>query len=336
MLTTALTGLFGLLAICGLPRLSPPAVQLEDVRPGHAGPLLPVHRGGRPEVRSGRDPRLPGRTQPAVGRGGAGMTSLGKQQNEARTLDAVRAGAVRFWLARAAGRRWPSSRTTGRYEPTDFFADGRSNRPLERGVIHRGAVPRSRSARHRPDAARSGPRSTRSPRRRRIHRSRRSIRSRRRSRSTTRPGRSRSARRATTRELPTRRRFTSTSSRSPITADDLKRGQERFTIYCAVCHGPLGQRPGEDLGTRLPDADLVPHRRRSDRHEVDMSQTDDRRSAISRGYALWGHRDSAPRRAGRLLLRGHHQGVTAGCPATPRRFRRTTGGGSSPTSGFCN
>ena len=41
------------------------------------------------------------------------------------------------------------------------------------------------------------------------------------------------------------RRCTSRSSRSQITKDDLKRGQERFTIYCAVCHGPLGNGQGK-------------------------------------------------------------------------------------------
>ena len=30
-----------------------------------------------------------------------------------------------------------------------------------------------------------------------------------------------------------------------ITDDDLRRGQERFTIYCAVCHGPLGNGEGK-------------------------------------------------------------------------------------------
>jgi mono/diheme cytochrome c family protein len=30
----------------------------------------------------------------------------------------------------------------------------------------------------------------------------------------------------------------------PITATDLDRGQERFNIYCAVCHGPLGDGGG--------------------------------------------------------------------------------------------
>jgi mono/diheme cytochrome c family protein len=30
-----------------------------------------------------------------------------------------------------------------------------------------------------------------------------------------------------------------------MTKDDLKRGQERFTIYCAVCHGPLGNGEGK-------------------------------------------------------------------------------------------
>jgi mono/diheme cytochrome c family protein len=30
----------------------------------------------------------------------------------------------------------------------------------------------------------------------------------------------------------------------PITAEDLDRGQQRFNIYCAVCHGPLGDGGG--------------------------------------------------------------------------------------------
>ena len=30
-----------------------------------------------------------------------------------------------------------------------------------------------------------------------------------------------------------------------ITHDDLRRGQERYTVYCAVCHGPLGNGQGK-------------------------------------------------------------------------------------------
>ena len=59
VLTTALTGLFGLIATLRVAALQPPAVQLEGIRSGQPRSILPVHRGDRPEVRRGRDPRLP-------------------------------------------------------------------------------------------------------------------------------------------------------------------------------------------------------------------------------------------------------------------------------------
>ena len=85
VLTTALTGLFGLIAICGLPRYNHPLFNSKAFDRASARPLLPVHRGDRPEVRPGRDARLPQRTAPPVGRGGAGMTALELQQRKRKS-----------------------------------------------------------------------------------------------------------------------------------------------------------------------------------------------------------------------------------------------------------
>src|SRR6185295_17367946 len=56
--------------------ISPPVVQLEELRPGFSRSFLPLYRGDRSEVRPCRDACVPQRTAPPVGRGGAGMTPL--------------------------------------------------------------------------------------------------------------------------------------------------------------------------------------------------------------------------------------------------------------------
>src|SRR5260370_19616159 len=38
-----------------------------------------------------------------------------------------------------------------------------------------------------------------------------------------------------------------------ITEEGLKRGQARYTIFCAVCHGPLGNGNGRILESRYPN-----------------------------------------------------------------------------------
>jgi mono/diheme cytochrome c family protein len=121
------------------------------------------------------------------------------------------------------------------YEPTESFEDGRSNRPLERGVIHRGQHIEV-------DPLVTG---------------------------LTREEWARAYALGTTPKLdlgeqakPENReiaigspRFDPRVAGQPkvyvdefpfeITKDDMKRGQDRFTIYCAVCHGPLGNGEGK-------------------------------------------------------------------------------------------
>lgn len=70
-----------------------------------------------------------------------------------------------------------------------------------------------------------------------------------------------------------------------MTRDDLRRGQERFTIYCAVCHGPLGNGQGKiwERGYLTPTSF---HTARVSEEEVEMKGP--QRLGFSRGYLIWG------------------------------------------------
>jgi mono/diheme cytochrome c family protein len=74
-----------------------------------------------------------------------------------------------------------------------------------------------------------------------------------------------------------------------ITATDMKRGQERFTIYCAVCHGPLGNGQGKiwERGYLTPTSF---HTTMVGEHEIDAKNPPSVPLGYSRGYALWGIR----------------------------------------------
>jgi mono/diheme cytochrome c family protein len=124
------------------------------------------------------------------------------------------------------------------YEPTEFFEDGRSNRPLERGVVHRGQYLDSdplvtgltqeewgrfwaRGDRKAPDpAAPNAPEDRQTsygaPR------------------FDPRPGQPNSGPQVFVTEFP-----------FEITARDLAVGGQRFTQFCAMCHGPLGDGKGK-------------------------------------------------------------------------------------------
>jgi mono/diheme cytochrome c family protein len=74
-----------------------------------------------------------------------------------------------------------------------------------------------------------------------------------------------------------------------ITAAHLKRGQERFTIYCAVCHGPLGNGQGKiwERGYLTPTSfhtTMVGENEKKLDHPIDLPL------GFSRGYSLWGIR----------------------------------------------
>jgi len=162
------------------------------------------------------------------------------------------------------------------YEPTESFEDGRSNRPLERGVINRGqhlevdplvtgltleewgrAFALQTNAKvdlgaptpiENRDIAVGAPRfDPRKPGEPQVY----------------------------VNEFP-----------FEITHDDLRRGQERYTIYCAPCHGPLGNGQGKifERGYLTPTSF---HTQKVADDEVDMSQKKPP-LGYSRGYFLWG------------------------------------------------
>lgn len=69
-----------------------------------------------------------------------------------------------------------------------------------------------------------------------------------------------------------------------ITHDDLRRGQDRYTVFCAVCHGPLGNGQGKiwERGYLNPTSF----------HTTKVSPTEvtvinPQGLGISRGYSLW-------------------------------------------------
>jgi mono/diheme cytochrome c family protein len=77
-----------------------------------------------------------------------------------------------------------------------------------------------------------------------------------------------------------------------ITQADLKRGQERYTIYCAPCHGPRGNGQGKiwERGYLHPTSF---HTAKVDTSEATVSNPQG--LGISRGYSLWlGKPDDKP------------------------------------------
>lgn len=74
-----------------------------------------------------------------------------------------------------------------------------------------------------------------------------------------------------------------------IEESDLRRGKERYTIYCAVCHGPLGNGQGKiwERGYLVPTSF---HTARVDASELDLSAKTPRDLPLgySRGFGLWG------------------------------------------------
>jgi hypothetical protein len=170
------------------------------------------------------------------------------------------------------------------YEPSESFADGRSNRPLERGVIHRAqrletdplVTGLTRDEWNRAYAIAANPKvDLGAPA----------------------PNENRELAIGAPRFDPPG--FNAGPGGTPhagpqiyanefpfeITKDHLKRGQERFTVYCAVCHGPLGNGQGKiwERGYLTPTSF---HTQKVDPNEVDIKTA--LRLGYSRGYALWG------------------------------------------------
>jgi mono/diheme cytochrome c family protein len=153
--------------------------------------------------------------------------------------------AVAAVLTAAAGcRQKMGDQPYGRpLAESDFFEDGRMSRPLERGVIHRGqylefdplVTGLTREEWSRAYAAGAAPKTDFGPA----------------------PNEDRARAIGAPRFDPPG--FTPAAGDTahpgpqiyvnefpvPSTEDDLRRGQDRYTIYCAVCHGPLGNGEGK-------------------------------------------------------------------------------------------
>lgn len=73
----------------------------------------------------------------------------------------------------------------------------------------------------------------------------------------------------------------------PIAKEDMDRGEQRYTIYCAVCHGPLGNGQGKiwERGYLNPTSF---HTHKVGEHELTVSNPPDIPLGFSRGYGIWG------------------------------------------------
>ena len=163
--------------------------------------------------------------------------------NSIFTAQRTRATLVAFYVATLGGagcqQKMAEQPYYKPYEPSPFFADGRSNRPLEAGVVHRGqhldSDPlatgltaeewgrywKGPGAAAKVDAAAATPPEDRTtaygaPR------------------FDPRGGQPHSGPAVYVTEFP-----------FEITDADLSRGSERYTAFCAMCHGPLGNGKGK-------------------------------------------------------------------------------------------
>jgi mono/diheme cytochrome c family protein len=166
-------------------------------------------------------------------------------------------------------------------EPTAFFADGRASRPIEKGTIHRGqyletdplatGLAADEWARIYANAAAPAPK----PDAPNGDEERKKV-----AFGAPRYAPGDAANKVYATEYP-----------FAITASDLKRGQERYTIYCAVCHGALGNGQGKiwERGYLTPTSF---HETKVSPAEVDATPKNSGLLELgySRGYNTWGHR----------------------------------------------
>ena len=152
ILVAALAAVFGMLGLNGLPRPLSPGLQRAELRAGVAQPVLPLHPGARPAVRPRGDARVPRRAQAQGDHRGPVLndrprgSSRHRRCRSTRRLRQRRSCRGRRWLAilaagaaRSAGCR-SEMYDQPRYEPLEpstFFEDGTSARPLVAGTVPR-------------------------------------------------------------------------------------------------------------------------------------------------------------------------------------------------------
>lgn len=164
-------------------------------------------------------------------------------------------------------------------EQSDFFPDGRASRPVERGTVHRAqrletdpiatgltfdewtrayeyAVPVSLETAAKRDDAEKVLRAVGAPR-------------------------------YTPDDPDPRHKVYVSDFPFPITQADLKRGQDRYTVFCAVCHGSLGNGQGKikERGYLHPTSF---HSKMVD-EAAEKRDSNPQGVGNSRGYSLWGH-----------------------------------------------
>lgn len=164
-------------------------------------------------------------------------------------------------------------------EQADFFPDGRASRPIERGTVHRAqrletdpiatgltfeewvraydfAVPVNLEAAVKRD-------------------------------DTDKVARAIGAPRYAPNDADLKHKVYVTEFPFQIKTADLKRGQDRYTIYCAVCHGPLGNGQGKikERGYLHPTSF---HSKMID-EAAEKKDSNPQGVGTSRGYSLWGH-----------------------------------------------
>src|SRR5947209_18023966 len=129
----------------------PPALPPAPVLARQPRPVLPLHRGPRPALRRREDPRVPGEAQPDGSVGGAAVNSQkaeGRRQEAAKERLGGRLPTAYCLLPTAFCLLLTGCRQDMAMQPkyrkpdlaSDFFPDGRSDRPIEADTVARGQL----------------------------------------------------------------------------------------------------------------------------------------------------------------------------------------------------
>src|SRR5690349_15752839 len=114
----------------------PPGLQRAGLRAGLAQPLLPVHSLGRPAVRRGANPTVPGGARAEQGKRGAVVSARSPSKIIGCAFLALCAGL----LLAACGENMGANSKLKPYEPVAFSADGQSAQQTISGTVALGML----------------------------------------------------------------------------------------------------------------------------------------------------------------------------------------------------